>query len=61
LSTLTEQAARLDAVAVEDFTVVNDRHPTDVAIEVIARARWIDPVGRRVRRPVVPSPPGAPG
>ena len=40
LGTLTEQEATLEAVAVEDFTVVNDRPTVVVAKEVIARAGW---------------------
>jgi gluconate kinase len=42
LALLTGQEARLDAAALEDFTVVNDRAATVVAREVVARAGWID-------------------
>ena len=40
LRTLTEEEASLEALAIEDFTVVNDRPATDVAREVIVRAGW---------------------
>jgi predicted kinase len=32
---------------VEDFTVTNDRTPTEVATEILVRARWMDQVNRR--------------
>ena len=45
LETLAEQEASLDAIAIEDFTVVNDRPATVVAREVLARAGWLSPAG----------------
>jgi gluconate kinase len=45
LRTLHEREARLEAVAIEDFTVVNDRSATVVAGEVTARAGWVDAAG----------------
>jgi hypothetical protein len=43
LSALAGHEARLEAAAVEDFTVVNDRPVTVVAREVVARAGWVGP------------------
>ena len=45
LQTLAEQDARLEATAIEDFTVVNDRPATVVARDVLARLGWLRPAG----------------
>ena len=45
LRTLAEQDARLEAAAIDDFTVVNDRPATVVAREVIALAGWLSLAG----------------
>jgi predicted kinase len=45
LTTLQEQEALLDSAGIDDFTVVNDVRPvSDVAREIVVRARWIQPV-----------------
>jgi predicted kinase len=45
LRALAEQDARLEAAAIDDFTVVNDRPAIVVAREVIALAGWLSPAG----------------
>lgn len=45
LTTLADQEARLSAIALEDFTVANDRPITVVAREVITRAGWLAEAG----------------
>ena len=40
LDALTEQEAALDAARVDDFSVVNERPPSEVAHTIIVRAGW---------------------
>ena len=40
LKGLSEQAATLEALSIEDFTAVNDRPAPVVASEIVARAGW---------------------
>ncbi len=40
LTGLAEREAMFEAAAVEDFTVVNDRPPTEVAGEIVTRVGW---------------------
>ena len=40
LDTLAEQEAALDAARVDDFSVVNERPPSEVAHTIIVRAGW---------------------
>lgn len=42
LATLSEQEILLDAVRIEDFSVVNDRSPAEVAREIVTKAGWVD-------------------
>jgi len=47
LKGLSEQAATLEALSIEDFTAVNDRPAPVVAREIIARAGWPQPDARQ--------------
>ncbi|WP_162606558.1 AAA family ATPase [Jiangella asiatica] len=47
LSTLTRHEAELEAAAVEDFVVANDRSVAEVAREILVRAGWVDQLESR--------------